>query len=361
MKGKMVSVFLIMLTVFLNAQELLWFPMDSTWFGANTGKKSTVQFIEYNDFKIIIYNKFLFFLNNTDNYDNFKSLLYEISEIIIDSSTGYRYYNAKHLGSKENTRIYLLQSKDYIIIIEKKIENNVVNLMYGFDHIENYKKSIEEMIEHRRRARVGDGFFEYEYIDSGIKSVDASSYLTETIANKMVDYKPAYLINRICKLQENIDVSFPIFDNFMRCWAEGVPGDGIGQWLEVEFTRFSDEIMILNGYVDFRNMSAYKNNNRLKKIRVESEQPKFSIEYTLPDYVAYHSVPLPQKTKKVKITILEVYKGLKYDDTCVTAIALPQERTRSIEEEKQEVIQYLRKIHVFEYLERYKKEIRNKN
>jgi hypothetical protein len=336
--------------------------MDSIWIGANTKNKNMVEFKKYTDFKIVIYGNILAFFTNEIlyNYDYFKNNLYKITTVITDPKTGYRYYNAEHSSGKEKSRIYFLQSKDFMVIIKEYIVDGKKHLQYGFDHFENYNLSMTEMIDRRKKTLVGDGYCEYEYIESGIKSIVASSYLIETIANKKIDYKPEYLISRVCKLEEDTDGSIPTFDNFMRCWAEGVPGDGIGEWLEVEFARPSDEIMILNGYVDFKNMSAYKNNNRLKRIRIESQDPQFNIEYTLPDYVAYHSIPLPQKTKKVKITILEVYKGLKYEDTCVTAIALPQERKRSIEEEKKEVLFYLKQAGFFEYLERYRKEAMGK-
>lgn len=289
------------------------------------------------------------------NYSNFIKNIAILGEAKIDEETGFRYFNV--LNSKEqNHRLYILMGKDILILVSKYNSNNKEIIASGIDWTETIL-SMDQMIQSRKGDIVDDIAFEWEYLDSGIGTIRSSSFLVEIVKSKTVDYKPEYMINRICRCPDETGYGgSAVFDNFMRCWAEGVPGDGLGEWLEVEFTRPSNEIMILNGYVDFRNMSAYKNNNRLKKIRVESQNPKFSIEYTLPDYVAYHSVPLPQKTSKVKITILEVYKGTKYDDTCVTAIALPQERTRSIEEEKREVLQFLKELKVFEYLDQYKKE-----
>ncbi len=360
---------------YVDAAELqkiqYWFPQDSTWFSPNTNGRRNFGFYGdniinlYEGMKIVIYDQYiLLFLNNDKyTYEDFKNYLYHFTSLKVDPETGYRYFEIFDESYGEYMRMYLLSGKDIMVLVKTEKFNGAEQFSWGFDHFELIF-SMEQMLQRRKKFMINGEYVEHEYLDSGIKTISASSYLTETIKGKKVEYKPEYMINRICKLPEKtdergfpvFDEGFPIFDNFKPCWAEGVPGDGIGEWLQVEFIRPSDEIMILNGYVDFRNMSAYMNNNRLKKIRIESERPAFSIEYTLPDYVAYHSVPLPQKTTKVKITILEVYKGLKYSDTCVTAIALPQERSRSIEEEKRWIYYYLKKKNVFEYINQYLKE-----
>jgi len=207
----------------------------------------------------------------------------------------------------------------------------------------------------QRRGTLYDRPLQYRYLESGISGVTASSYLTETVGSRIVDYRPEYMMNRICKTADGWEFE-PEFDNFMRCWAEGVAGDGIGEWLKVDFSRDSDEMMILNGYIDFGNMQAYKRNNRLKRIKVESIEPAFSMEYTFEDYVAYHTIKMPMATKAVKITVLEVYKGEKYSDTCVTAITLPQERWRTKEAEDKEVRAYLQKLGVLDYVKAFKRE-----
>jgi len=338
------------------AQELIWFPMDSKWIGASSGTIHVRKFSEPRLLMSIIYeNYYITFFPLDMKYEYFKKNTFLLGDLRIDERTGFRYY--KILNSNfENHRLYILKGKDFLVLVNIYFSNGKEIIASGIDWTETLL-SMEQMIQRRKKDLVDDLWFEWEYLDSGISKIISSSFLEETLNGKVVDYKPEYMINRISRLPDETEYGGPaFFDNFMRCWAEGVPGDGIGEWLQVEFTRPSDEIMILNGYVDFRNMSAYMHNNRLKKIRIESERPAFSIEYTLPDYVAYHSVPLPQKTTKVKITILEVYKGLKYSDTCVTAIALPQERSRSIEEEKREVLEYLKKNKVLDYLSQYKRE-----
>ncbi len=64
----------------------------------------------------------------------------------------------------------------------------------------------------------------------------------------------------------------------------------------------------------------FKENGRLKDIRITSDSPEFDILYTFDDYVYYADIEFPQKTDKVKIEIMDVYNGSKYNDTCISGI-----------------------------------------
>ena len=47
---------------------------------------------------------------------------------------------------------------------------------------------------------------------------------------------------------------------------------------------------------------------------------KRSFDINFNDYVEFTEFNVPKQTKKVRIEILEVYKGTKYNDTCITKI-----------------------------------------
>ena len=78
----------------------------------------------------------------------------------------------------------------------------------------------------------------------------------------------------------------------------------------------------MNGYVDFFRTDLYKKNNRVKKIQIESmdSEEKYNFDYILEDTPNFQEIQLPRYTKKIKITILDVYKGTDYDDTCISGI-----------------------------------------
>ena len=46
----------------------------------------------------------------------------------------------------------------------------------------------------------------------------------------------------------------------------------------------------------------------------------FDEEYEFEDYVHFSEIDFPCEVNKVRFTIKEVYKGEKWDDTCITAV-----------------------------------------
>ena len=123
--------------------------------------------------------------------------------------------------------------------------------------------------------------------------------------------------------------------SYKTAWVEGVPGYGIGEYLEYHFPpenpRITD-IIIVNGYV--KSERAWKDNSRVKKLKMYLNGKPFAIlnladtreEQTFTfspigngdrDDMEKLST-LPWWT--MKFEIMEVYKGDKYDDTAITEI-----------------------------------------
>lgn len=359
MKRLLLLLMVMLSSCVVEAQNILYFPHDSTWIDLEGGLKNKLSFVTSDDIAYVIVDDIYVYLGGIATSTDLKKYINSLvssATLETDTSNGYRFFmnNTKGPSSSKQFRTYVLSGGDVFLIAHHSYNIYDKLAFFGFITDTTVKASMEEGKELRQGIWIDDLFANYIYLDSGIASITASSYLTETVGDITVDYRPEYMMNRICKVADG--GGYPEFDNFMRCWAEGVAGDGIGEWLKVDFTRASDEMMILNGYIDFGNMQAYKRNNRLKRIKVESIEPAFSMEYAFEDYVAYHTIKLPAATKSVKITILDVYKGAKYSDTCVTAIALPQERWRTKEAEDKEVRAYLQKLGVLDYVKAFKRE-----
>ncbi|MDR1107319.1 MAG: hypothetical protein LBL44_13265 [Treponema sp.] len=157
--------------------------------------------------------------------------------------------------------------------------------------------------------------------EDGIESISASSALRERRGKEEIVYDESQLRETFFGMMDG----FCYFNSFKRAWAEGVQGDGIGESLLVNFTSETDHVMILNGYVNLRNMDLYTANNRVKKARIVSEDPFFSIEHDFDDVVKFTQVDFPEKTRQIKFIIEDVYKGSKYQDTCITSVFLKQQ------------------------------------
>ena len=151
-----------------------------------------------------------------------------------------------------------------------------------------------------------------------ISDIQCSSFYTETLKSGTVKYIPYYL---------NVIINTFIDESEFISHTPWVPGkennsSGIGEYLDIEFTEPKDNLVVLNGYVDLEKRYLYKANNRVKTAVITSldEENPFEMEYEFEDYVHFSEIDFPCEVNKVRFTIKEVYKGEKWDDTCITAV-----------------------------------------
>jgi hypothetical protein len=117
------------------------------------------------------------------------------------------------------------------------------------------------------------------------------------------------------------------------CWAEGVTGNGEGEWLELNATVpvLLDTLEITNGLAT--SDALFRANNRIKKIdlSVNGAEP---VAVQLPDQMDPFKIKLPESkdvVRTIRLTIREVYPGTKYQDTCITRIRLFRNLTKAPE------------------------------
>lgn len=123
--------------------------------------------------------------------------------------------------------------------------------------------------------------------------------------------------------------------SYKTAWVEGDDGDGIGEYLLYHFSAASPritKIIVVNGYV--KSSSAWKNNSRVKKLKMYIDDKALAILYLsdtrgeqsfdfepigLSDRENWEKVKgLPPWT--MKFEILEIYPGAKYKDVAITEI-----------------------------------------
>lgn len=111
-------------------------------------------------------------------------------------------------------------------------------------------------------------------------------------------------------------------DNTHLSWVEAEEGSGIGTTIVYKYNTDIkvSEISIVNGYGD---LSMYHKNNRVKKVKISSDLGD-SVTLELLDTYLVKKYPLstPVKGKVITVTIDEVYKGTKWDDTAITELSL---------------------------------------
>lgn len=132
---------------------------------------------------------------------------------------------------------------------------------------------------------------------------DCSSYLVEK--------KKAYPVENLGKLV----VDTP--------WVEGVKGGGIGEGFTIEGKQYSKPLgpylFLINGYISYEKPYLYKENNRIKKIKVTGLKSGKSrildvLDTPHPQTVDISFITEPED---IRVEIADVYKGTKYDDTCL--------------------------------------------
>ena len=126
-------------------------------------------------------------------------------------------------------------------------------------------------------------------------------------------------------------------------WVEGLPGSGIGEYVDFATNPFMGNaagaykvkgIGIINGYAASKNL--FIKNNRVKEIRIDCENYLYSDDntfgfvemesftFTLSDKMEmqYLTFPHPVFMSSMKITILDIYPGTHWDDTCIAEVKL---------------------------------------
>ncbi len=132
------------------------------------------------------------------------------------------------------------------------------------------------------------------------------------------------------------------------CWAEGVKGPGLGEYVYLNIPPEAAGISIINGYA--KTDKTFKNNNRVKQVKIslyklflprEGEvtelytpmrvkELSFYLISPLKDSYAPQKINFPKEWRELinkkgetalKTEIFSVYKGDKYDDTCLSEIS----------------------------------------
>ena len=114
-------------------------------------------------------------------------------------------------------------------------------------------------------------------------------------------------------------------------WVEGVFGDGIGEKIRIEMEQARRKpngdqsiasLFISNGFVDYNRPYLYEYNNRLKKIRVHNVGYNEYVDFNIEDNsdIKWLRFSFKNPSYIIEIEILEVYKGTRWDDTCVNFI-----------------------------------------
>jgi len=227
-----------------------------------------------------------------------------------------------------------------VIVSCSKAEDKKISLNELKDNIKNGKNYIildEEITEIKKAKHFlsEDGLIKF-YED---KKYSYGSPFFIWNKNKLITKASSILENNTKYSSENVSDSNP-----STVWAEGVKGFGYKEWLKVEIDSNKDTftpiyIIIFPGHGGGQDL--FNKNNRLKSAVVQiynpcgrgaddsdgKPHPIYIYErLQFDDINKYHIFPIVagpyavgEKGKPIEITLYieSVYKGSKYDDTCI--------------------------------------------
>jgi len=162
---------------------------------------------------------------------------------------------------------------------------------------------------------------------------------------------PAYVIEDLLVTCKNIGFGpLSLFDGRPEsAWCEGAKGDGLDEWIEFELNEDVLGIAICNGFVkspeyfydEFKEpvkaskiKATYSNNNRVKLMEFISADSARKHKITLKDTQGrqvFEDIYLPKGI--YKLYIRDIYKGTRWDDTCLGEIEFYSASARSIVEQ----------------------------
>ena len=234
----------------------------------------------------------------TTNSQSFAELSYAIdfmSEIKFEN--GKMIISHSEVESKNFISDYNVEQNSKVTFINLEETGEKILVLKNEDLIFLYKDNNEEpWIYATNLGRASEGI----YFPSP-QSFSASSELKEGKVTYSVGNLGIFMLNKP--------------------WVEGILGNGEGEYIELQANISS--FYLFNGYISYTKPHLYEENSRVKKIQISFlDNPKLS-DLT----VELEDTPNPQKVSldvmyngKIRIDILEVYPGTKYEDTCITNI-----------------------------------------
>jgi hypothetical protein len=180
----------------------------------------------------------------------------------------------------------------------------------GFN-VNNQFRRLSEALEYKPQ----DPFDIYpQREDLNILSVNVGNFLREGD----IEYKPSGMAE---KYYSDLGNCLHMF--YGTPWAVRNNTGGIGEEMTIRFRIPETNLNILNGFVDGERPHLYKANSRLKTVEItalESDVP-FTIRADFEDVVYFKHIKLPSPARSVSVKVIDVYKGSRYSDLVVSAVA----------------------------------------
>ncbi len=105
-------------------------------------------------------------------------------------------------------------------------------------------------------------------------------------------------------------------------WNEAAPGDGTGEWLELELGAPVPvaRLLIWNGWQ--RDDAIYADNNRVQMLRIRAGGRAYTVRLLDRQGPLAVNLPEPVRTRRVRLQVRSVYEGERYDDATISEVQI---------------------------------------
>jgi hypothetical protein len=170
----------------------------------------------------------------------------------------------------------------------------------------------EDIINRRKDMSLDDPFSAASTEDIFIQNISSNVFLKEN----NLEYSAQNLLRKFFFTDREFRYEY---------WSQTLPlAIGSEQMnifeMNIQFKSDVEGIFLLNGFVDFYRPHLYKDNRRIREIKIMDKQNQFERNYILEDKIEFQEILFPKSSDAISIKILSYYEGNKYTDICCSAI-----------------------------------------
>jgi hypothetical protein len=145
-----------------------------------------------------------------------------------------------------------------------------------------------------------------------ISSIKSNVYLKENA----LEYSPRNFLKRFFVT----DQVFP-YDYWSKTLPLAVTNEQMNIFeMEIIFQENVEGILLLNGFVDFYRPHLYKDNRRIRELKIIDNNSRIEKNYTIEDRIEFQELRFPQLTNSITIKIVSFYEGNRFTDICCSSI-----------------------------------------
>lgn len=140
--------------------------------------------------------------------------------------------------------------------------------------------------------------------------------------NQSFDHVTAVASSSLTEFDMTHQPSFALDGDLYTAWVEGAQGDGLGEWIELRADGQPMEVVAMQLFTGYHKSDALmESNGRPVCLQIEASDG-YSQEVYVWGTGNVVCFTRPVTASWIRITILEVESGTKYDDTCISEIQL---------------------------------------